>query len=233
MSLSDDVILDDVSWETFCTFWEWSYMKEPQVAPYTTLDEVLELGIFAAKYEVRALQHEVSDLLRQKVSRKEWKLGPSQVRRMLSCEGACEWLRPLVYACLCTIVVPQGPQEKGLVEEWLGVLEEDGRLAREWKRSDFLKIGPGRMMDGGPCRFHDHGLVDPVEGRSGVCPYQKAELYPPTEIGKGKGKGKNKGPRRVPRIIMEVSATATPGDRCAEESVMEDEVVVVEGEEVI
>jgi hypothetical protein len=78
--------MDDVSWETFCTFWEWLYMKGPRVPQFISLDEVLELGILATKYQVRALQHEVSDLLRQKVSRKEWKLGPSQIRRMLSCD---------------------------------------------------------------------------------------------------------------------------------------------------
>jgi hypothetical protein len=39
-------------------------MKEPQVPRFSSLDEVLDLGILATKYQVRALQHDVSDLLR-------------------------------------------------------------------------------------------------------------------------------------------------------------------------
>jgi hypothetical protein len=80
-------------------------------------------------------------------------------------------------------VVPQGNQQKVEVEEWLGILDQDPRLAREWKRSDFLRFGDGHITDGGACRFHDHGLVVAVEDGGGSCPYRKSELYP---IGEGK-----------------------------------------------
>lgn len=218
-SVSGEVRLNDVTWETFQTFWEWSYMKEPQIPASAGLDEVIELGIMASKYQVLGLQHEVSDLLRQKVRQKDWKLGPRQVLRMLSCDEAVEWLRPLVYACLCTIVVPQSALGKGGVDEWLEVLDDDRRLAWEWKRSDFLRLGAGQIMDGGPCRFHEHEWGATVKSTDGICPYQKAELYPPVEP--GKGKRKSKGRRRVQRIVPEV--TASVEDVCAEE------LVVVEG----
>lgn len=219
-SVSGEVRLSDVTWETFQTFWEWSYMKEPQIPASAGLDEVIELGIMASKYHVLGLQHEVSDLLRQKLRHKNWKLGPRQVRRMLSCDEAVEWLRPLVSACLCTIVVPQSSQDKGVVDEWLEVLDDDRRLAWEWKRSDFLRLGAGQITDGGPCRFHEHEWGVTVESTDGMCPYQKAELYPPVE--QGKGKRKSKGRRRLQRIVPEV--TASVEDVCAEE-----ELVVVEG----
>lgn len=143
-------------------------MKEPQIGAYTPLDEVVELGIFATKYQVLALQHEVSNLLRQKISRKEWKLGSRQVKRMLSCDQESPWLRQLVYACLCTIVVASGGQQKGEVEEWMDILEQDHRLAREWKRSDFMRFGTSHITGGGACRFHDHGLVVAVEEVGGT-----------------------------------------------------------------
>ena len=40
----------DVSWETFCHFWEWSYMREPTISAFASLDEVLDMGIVATKY---------------------------------------------------------------------------------------------------------------------------------------------------------------------------------------
>lgn len=226
--MSDEVVLDDVSWETFCAFWEWSYIKEPRIGAYTLLDEVIELGIFATKYQARALQHEVSDLLRQKISRKDWKLGSMQIKRMLSCDEESAWLRQLVYASLCTIVVAPGGQQKGEVKEWMNIFEQDHGLARKWKRSDFMRFGASHIMDGGACRFHDHGLDMTVKEGSGVCPYRLGELYPKGEEGKGRGKSKA---RRRDR--MEVTTTVSESEVCTAEDVMvedimADELVMVE-----
>ena len=124
-------------------------MKEPRIGAHTPLDEVIELAIFATKYQVRALQHEVSDLLRQKISRKDWRLRSTQVKRMLSCDEESAWLRQLVYASLCTIrVSPGGPSEEEY-DEWMGILERDHQLALEWKRSDFIGLGASHITGGG------------------------------------------------------------------------------------
>lgn len=83
-------------------------------------------------------------------------------------------------------------------------------------------------MDGGACRFHDHGLDMTVKEGSGVCPYRLGELYPKGEEGKGRGKSKA---RRRDR--MEVTTTVSESEVCTAEDVMvedimADELVMVE-----
>ena len=225
---ADDVTLGDVSWETFCLFWEWSYMKEPAIPRFTSLDEVLDLGIMATQYEVRALQHEASDLLRQNISRKTWKLGPSQVTRMLSGADGSPWLQRLAYASLCTVARPQSMDKAVEVEEWLAVLDRHPALAREWKRSDFLGLSYGSIADGGPCRFHDHGPDYRGEDSAQSCPHRQAELYPVAEE-RRQGSRQSKARRRFrfkrdsTPIAAEEPAADPPTDAF-------DEAIVVERE---
>ena len=117
---------------------------------------------------------------------------------MLSCGDKSPWLQKLAYASLCTIARPQCTDRAAEVEEWLAVIDRHPALAREWKRSDFLGLSHGSIANGGPCRFHDHGLDHHGEDSAQSCPHRQAELYPVAEENR-KGTRKSKARRR--RIV--------------------------------
>jgi hypothetical protein len=58
------IVLENMRAETFFLFREWSYMKEPEVPSFESLNEVLDMGFMADELQIRVLTNQVSDLLR-------------------------------------------------------------------------------------------------------------------------------------------------------------------------
>lgn len=199
-----DIILPTVSDDTFRVFMEWSYMKHPECPPMS-FTQALDLAIMAIQNQIPALQHQVSDKLRQNIGGSCWKLNPAEVEIVMSRTAPESWLRRLLNATLCSIRVPTGNDKEQQVRGWMSLIDRYPDLAKMWKQSDLLGWHLKDVRDGGPCRFHDHGQLCPRPAKvvETKCPYLDDELYPPLSLAR----------RRVPRESELSKAVIENNDR--------------------
>lgn len=170
----------DVSEETFQRFMLWSYEKEPMCSTRLDLHGLLNLAIMAIKYDTPALQHQVSDRLRQNLGGAGWKIGPGEADKILLSTKEGSWLQRLLHAKLCTILPSTMHNKDEQISDWEKILIKHPKLAIEWKKSDLREVRAKDANSGGPCRFHDHNFehFSREKESSNCCPYISQELYP-------------------------------------------------------
>jgi hypothetical protein len=182
-------------------FHRWCVNENPSIPGDITPPALLDLGIFAAKYQVFALEHQVTDKFHEKLhdrsSRDQWVLRADKVTRAYrQCpQSAC------VRRVFCVALNSLSPRQ--LLDEW----DEWSQLAAmggEEALLDLLKAMTKAVIElsstqarmayyrsmhssDEPCKFHDHLRQDLVlaetEGIFGgffkrECPYVKMECFP-------------------------------------------------------
>ncbi|KIX98870.1 uncharacterized protein Z520_05331 [Fonsecaea multimorphosa CBS 102226] len=135
--------MPEVSTDISRKFMQWSYMEEPQRKVGLSFSEALELCGVAIIYRIPALQHQRSDILRKDLASKLWKLGPTEVRRILALAQPESWLRRLLGATLCANHIPNWPRNGSDPISWgyeLKVSKRETHATSTITRHSVLKL---------------------------------------------------------------------------------------------
>ncbi|KAL2426529.1 hypothetical protein ABEF95_002307 [Exophiala dermatitidis] len=170
----------DISVLTMEDFFIWNFSPQPQIDQGASFDDVVQLGIFAWKYQIPALNNQATDLIRTNLANGEWDLRAPTVDDVYEASPPGSPLREVVRAALGRF--RSSVEEQGAIrEEWRQTMVKHSQLGvdyleatlSEWKRQSYLA---------GVCRFHDHQGVDQQNGTlADGCPYAREECYPTWE----------------------------------------------------
>jgi hypothetical protein len=170
--------LADTSLGTLTKFYLWTYAQPPNVdhTLRLTLEENVDLGIFAHDYVIPALVNHTNDALRSNIGSGTWKLGARVVDRVYAATSEQSKLRRLVQDALGSL-----PNDEVLGQDaWKEVMIRNTSLAWEylqvagktWDAATFLRAG-------GACVYHEHGTgSQEVTSEVEDCPYGETECFP-------------------------------------------------------
>ncbi|OCT44280.1 hypothetical protein CLCR_05701 [Cladophialophora carrionii] len=166
------VPVPDTSVQTLTEFFIWSNRPDPHLEDRLTFPEVVDLGIFAWKYQISALSNQVTDKVRANLASGEWQLQAAIVDAIYQATEPGSPLREVVRAAL-------GQLSRSVIagEEWESTFRNNRDLGwdylragdKEWARQDYLS---------GVCRFHNHDGITRQEGLCDGCPFAEADCYP-------------------------------------------------------
>jgi hypothetical protein len=66
------ITLPETSIPTFQNFFIWAFCSTPHIDPAASLDAVVDLGIFATRYQVFALKNQATDMIWAKLGSGDW-----------------------------------------------------------------------------------------------------------------------------------------------------------------
>jgi hypothetical protein len=185
----DQIELPDVSKSTFEDFFIWLHAYEPTVSHTCGIDadsinNVLDLAIFAQRYHICLLKNQTSDVLRAALSNGGWKVTPDAMLNVYKAMPAGSVLRQLCFLGFIAVTDSE-PIDIGSLQEH----SKDGKSRNPWEAVfnycpslgwDYFQHKSTGEADnrgiesGGACRFHDHSdvsgwtLQDEIE-----CPYPR------------------------------------------------------------
>ena len=148
----------------------------PKVEENLSFDELVQLGIFAWKYQISALSNQVTDRIRAHVASGEWSLEAAIVDSIYRAAPADSPLREVIKAALGQI-----PRSSIDGRDWERTFKDNPDLGwdshkaggKEWSAHEYLS---------GVCRFHNHDGIKRREGLCDGCPYSENDCYP---VGQG------------------------------------------------
>lgn len=176
--------------------------ENPSIPDDITPSALLDLGIFAVRYEVFALEHRVADIFHERLhnhsGRDLWVLRADMVARIYrECLPSCCLRR-----VFCNALTPLSPRQ--VVDEWsewsrfaapdggeilLDIIKAMAktavRVSDAWNQSTLHRSMSSSLYD--PCQFHDHlrqgFLLANTEGDFGrffktECSFRKVECFP-------------------------------------------------------
>jgi hypothetical protein len=156
-------------------FFIWSHRPDPHLEDRLSFTEVVDLGIFAWKYQISALSNQVTDKMRANLASGEWQLQATIVDAIYQATETDSPLRGVVRAAL-------GQLSRTVIagQEWEKTFRNNRDLGwdylragdKEWVRQDYLS---------GVCRFHNHDGIKRQEGLCDGCPFAEADCYPDWE----------------------------------------------------
>lgn len=166
------ILIPDTTVPTLTEFFIWSHSRKPQLEEGLTFDNVVNLGIYAYKYEIAALSNQVTDLIRASLASGEWELQAGVVDAIYQAAPVNSPLREVVKAALGKL-----PRASIDGEEWEKAFNKNSGLGwdchkagdKEWNRQEYLS---------GVCRYHNHDGIKRQEGLCDGCPYAEADCYP-------------------------------------------------------
>ncbi|OAP65071.1 hypothetical protein AYL99_01043 [Fonsecaea erecta] len=167
-----EIALPEIAPQTMEEFFIWNLTPTPQIDDRLSFMEVVQLGVFAWKYQVSALSNQVTDVIRHNLANNDWRLEPAIVDAIYQAAPESSPLREVVKAAL-----GQMPRSSIDGEEW----------ERTWKRNpDFgwdYHISSGNDWTAkdyltGPCRFHNHDEVKRRQSLCDGCSYAQEDCYP-------------------------------------------------------
>ncbi|ETI20634.1 hypothetical protein G647_06976 [Cladophialophora carrionii CBS 160.54] len=166
------VPVPDTSVQTLTEFFIWSNRPDPHLEDRLSFPEVVNLGIFAWKYQISALSNQVTDKVRANLASGEWQLQAAIVDAIYQATEPGSPLREVVRAAL-------GQLSRSVIagQEWESTFRNNRDLGwdylragdKEWARQDYLS---------GVCRFHNHDGIKRQEGLCDGCPFAEADCYP-------------------------------------------------------
>lgn len=169
--------LPDTQVETMEDFFIWTFSPQPQIDQGATFDQAVRLGIFAWKYQIPALNNQVTDIIRSNLANGEWQLHAPMIDGIYEAAPAGSPLREVVRAALGRY--RSSVEDKGTIrEEWRQTMVKHSQLGvdyieatlSEWKRQNYLS---------GVCRFHDHQGINQQNGfLADGCPYAQEDCFP-------------------------------------------------------
>ncbi|KIW63531.1 hypothetical protein PV04_08525 [Phialophora macrospora] len=169
------ISLSDTAVPTLTEFFIWSNRPDPHLEDRLNFTEVVDLGIFAWKYQISALSNQVTDKVRANLASGEWELQATIVNDIYQATEPDSPLRGVVRAAL-------GQLSRTVIagEEWEKTFRNNRDLGwdylragdKEWVRQDYLS---------GVCRFHNHDGIKRQEGLCDGCPFAEADCYPDWE----------------------------------------------------
>jgi hypothetical protein len=205
------VYLADTSLATLTKFYLWSYAQPPNVdhTLRLTLEENVNLGIFAHDYIIPALVNHTNDALRSNIGSGTWKLGANVVDRVYAATSEQSKLRKLFQDSLGSL-----PNDEVLGQEaWKAVMIKNTSLAweylqvagKQWDAATFLKAG-------GACAYHDHrSKRQDDSGDVEVCPHSVRECFPDGE--EASGMAQDQASRQTDTVAVENPVTVDAGER--------------------
>lgn len=175
---SEHIKLPETRVSTFEDFLIWTFRPHPKIDAGATFEEVVQLGIFAWKYQIPSLSNQVTDVIRTNVASCEWPLQASIVDKIYEAVPSKCPLREVVRAALGQLPRPNAEGEV-LKDDWKATFLKHAELgwdyiqagATEWARREYLTDF---------CRFHDHQGVShrgPFAYCDG-CPFAREDCYP-------------------------------------------------------
>ena len=175
---SEPIKVPDTRVSTFEDFIIWTFRDQPKIKNGATFDEVVQLGIFAWRYQIASLSNQVTDVIRRKVSSCDWPLQASILDDIYEAVPSKCPLREVVRAALGQLPRPDAEGEV-LKDDWKATFLKHAELgwdyiqacATEWAKKDYLTDA---------CRFHDHQDVShrgPFAYCDG-CPFSDEDCYP-------------------------------------------------------
>lgn len=153
-------------------FFIWSHNLTPQLEEHLSFHDVVDLGVFAHRYDIPALSNQVTDRIRAKLADADWHLEATVVDTIYQAAPATSHLREVIKAAL-----GQLPRTSIDGEEWEQTFKKNPELGwdlhkasgKEWAKQDYLS---------GQCRFHNHDGIKRQEGLCDGCPYAENDCYP-------------------------------------------------------
>ena len=166
------IVLPDTSAPTMTEFFIWNFTPKPQLEDRLSFDEVVQLGVFAWKYQISALSNQVTDSIRAHVASGEWSLQATTVDIVYKAVPADSTLREVIRTAL-----GQLPLSSIDGEEWERTFKDNPDLGwdtfkaskKEWSAREYLSD---------VCRFHNHEGIERQEGLCDGCPYAENDCYP-------------------------------------------------------
>jgi hypothetical protein len=157
-------------------FYIWNHALQPKLPDRLTMDQIVQLGIFAYKYSIPALTNQVTDMLRMNLASGDWQLQAKAVDDIYQAAPDKGLLREVIKAAL-----GQLPRSSIDGEEWEKTFRNNPDLGwdyhkagdSKWAKKDYLA---------GVCRFHSHEGIKRQEGLCDGCPYSESDCYPVWEL---------------------------------------------------
>ncbi|KIW81715.1 hypothetical protein Z517_04741 [Fonsecaea pedrosoi CBS 271.37] len=171
-SATREITLLETGAQTMEEFFIWNFCPNPQLEDRLSFSEVVQLGVFAWKYQVSALSNQVTDMIRHNLANNEWKLEAAIVDAIYQAAPNKSPLREVIKAAL-------GQVPRGYIDgdEWERTYKRNSDFGwdlhksndKEWTAKDYLT---------GSCRFHNHDEIKRRQSLCDGCPYTQEDCYP-------------------------------------------------------
>lgn len=174
----------------FKLFFAWSMMEQPTLAQKLTIEQVLELALFARKYAIPALKDQVADRLQWGFATRVWTLTPDLLQWIwtIAEEDGSRWIGALVVRLLGDI------GGDGNESDWQHVLRKNPTLYPYHSDACLYQLTVLQKEYEDGCLFHAHprgkqsGAIDiPIDIEAGICPYMAVTLFPKIYMGRPNG----------------------------------------------
>jgi hypothetical protein len=148
----------------FKAFFVWLHAYETRIKPDSDVESLIDLAIFAEKYDIHHLRNQTSDVIRTLLSEDRWKLTPEVVRMIYDGVPACSILRRLCslgFAVSFSKVNTWGdPTRHDDYHKWKTIFHEFSDLGWDYfQRMQEGNTKSANMNSGGACRFHNHSDI--------------------------------------------------------------------------
>ncbi|KAK5215542.1 hypothetical protein LTR96_011100 [Exophiala xenobiotica] len=200
------ISLEEMEFTTLKCFHRWCVKENPSLGDDITPSTLLDLGIFAVKYEVFALEHRVADIFHERLhkhsGRDPWVLRGDMVARIYrECLPSCCLRR-----VFCNALTSLSPRQ--VVDEWsewsrfaapdggeilLDIIKAMAKTAVGMSdarnQSTLYRSMSSSLYD--PCQFHDHlrqgFLLANAQGDFGrlfktECSFRNVECFPDENV---------------------------------------------------
>ncbi|KIW34567.1 uncharacterized protein PV07_01344 [Cladophialophora immunda] len=167
-----EIALPETAPQTMEEFFVWNFTPNPQIDDRLSFSEVVQLGVFAWKYQVSALSNQVTDMIRHNLANNDWKLEAAVVDAIYQAAPDKSPLREVIKAAL-----GQLPRSSIDGDAWERTWKRNPDLGwdhhkssdKEWTAKDYLT---------GSCRFHNHDEIKRRQSLCDGCPYAQEDCYP-------------------------------------------------------